>query len=52
MNLFIKFISLEIIDCNNHNGWFVGDLKPNLFKPKFEFGYKRIPGFKARLSLP
>ena len=35
---------MEIIDCNHHKGWFVGNFKPNLYNSKdFEFGYKRIP---------
>lgn len=35
---------MEIIDCNNFNGWFVGDFKPSLITTnKIEFGFKKIP---------
>ena len=34
---------MEIINCNEYNGWFVGDFQPALIDSKdFEFGYKRI----------
>lgn len=35
---------MEIIKCDNLNGWFVGDFEPNLICSKdIEFGFKRIP---------
>ena len=35
---------MEIIKCDNLNGWFVGNFKPNLiYSEDIEFGYKRIP---------
>lgn len=34
---------MELINCENLNGWFVGNFKPNLVQSvNFEFGYKRI----------
>ena len=34
---------MEIIDCNDYLGWFVGKFNPALIKSEeFEFGYKRI----------
>lgn len=35
---------LELINCDNFGGWFVGDFKPALINSQnIEFGYKRIP---------
>lgn len=35
---------MEIINCNDYFGWFVGKFKPALIYSKdLEFGYKRIP---------
>lgn len=37
---------MEIINCNEYGGWFLGDFEPSLIKNKdFEFGYKRIPKY-------
>ena len=34
---------MEIINCSNLNGWFVGDFSPTIItSSKLEFGYKRI----------
>ena len=34
---------MEVIDCNNYFGWFVGKFNPALINSKeLEFGYKRI----------
>lgn len=35
---------MEIINCNNFNGWFVGNFEPTLVSTnKIEFGFKNIP---------
>ena len=35
---------MEIINCDEYFGWFVGQFKPALIYSKdLEFGYKRIP---------
>lgn len=35
---------MEIINCDDYRGWFVGKFKPALvFSEDLEFGYKRIP---------
>ena len=34
---------MEIISCEDYNGWFVGKFKPALIRTdEIEFGYKRI----------
>lgn len=34
---------MEIISCQNFNGWFVGNFEPHLLRSEdLEFGYKRI----------
>lgn len=34
---------LELINCNEFGGWFVGDFQPSLINSKdIEFGFKRI----------
>lgn len=34
---------MELIDCNEYGGWFVGNFNPSLIESKnLEFGYKRI----------
>ena len=35
---------MEIINCNDYFGWFVGKFNPNLiYSNDLEFGYKKIP---------
>ena len=35
---------MEIINCNDYSGWFVGKFNPNLIYSKdIEFGYKKFP---------
>ena len=35
---------MEIINCNDYFGWFVGKFNPNLvYSKEIEFGYKKIP---------
>ncbi len=35
---------MEIIECKDYLGWFVGKFKPALvYSEELEFGYKRIP---------
>ena len=34
---------MEIINCNDYSGWFVGKFNPNLiYSNDLEFGYKKI----------
>ena len=35
---------MEIINCNDYFGWFVGKFEPSLvYSENLEFGYKKIP---------